>query len=178
MMASRAALPSAQTIPKTANATLAALASSAATGLTAIEARRRLASEGANEVAEKKRQPLMVFARKFWGLSAWMIELIALLSYVLHETADLGVALSLLLVYAVLSFLQEQRASAAVDLLRRRLQVMARVLRDGTWNSCPARDLVRGDVVRIRAGDFVPADVQIVSGHLQVDQSALTGESR
>ncbi|KAF0097420.1 MAG: ATPase [Rhodospirillaceae bacterium] len=107
-----------------------------------------------------------------------MIELIVLLSFILHKWADLWVALSLLIVNAVLSFLQEQRSSAAISALRRRLQVTARVLRDGAWLAVPAPTLVCGDVVRVRSGDFVPADVQIVEGALQVDQSVLTGESQ
>ncbi len=107
-----------------------------------------------------------------------MLELIAGLSFVLHKWTDLWVALAPLVVNAVLSFLQEQRASAAVTALRRRLRVTARVLRDGSWSGIPARELVVGDVVRVRDGDFVPADVQLFEGTLQVDQSALTGESR
>jgi plasma-membrane proton-efflux P-type ATPase len=138
----------------------------------------RLVREGANEVAEKRVHPLADFARKFWGLSAWMIELIALLSFILHKYTDLAVALGLLLVNAVLSFLQEQRATAAVAALRRQLQVTARVLRDGNWRALPARELVPGDIVRVRTGDFILADVQVLGGEVQVDQSALTGESQ
>jgi P-type E1-E2 ATPase len=107
-----------------------------------------------------------------------MIELIALISWLLGKYIDLWIALALLIVNAVLGFLQEQRASAAVKALRRRLQVTARVLRDGEWRSCAARDLVAGDIIRVRSGDFVPADVKVVDGDLQVDQSVLTGESR
>jgi H+-transporting ATPase len=107
-----------------------------------------------------------------------MLELIVLISFILQKHADLWVALSLLLVNAVLSFVQEQHASAAVAALRARLQIMGRVLRDGRWQAAPARVLVPGDVVRLRAGDFVPAGVQIIDGALGVDQSALTGESR
>jgi len=158
--------------------TLSTLGSTAGAGLASSDAQARLAAEGANEVLEKRTHPFLGFARKFWGLSAWMLELIAALSFVLHKRADVAVALSLLVVNAVLSFFQEQRASAAVSALRRRLQVTARVLRDGSWRSIPARELVRGDVARVRTGDFVPADVQLLDGDLHVDQSALTGESR
>jgi H+-transporting ATPase len=147
-------------------------------GLSTGEARARLAREGANEVAEQPSHPVRRFAKKFWGVSAWMIELIAVLSFVLHKYMDLSVAAGLLIVNAVLSFLQEQRASAAVAVLRQQLQVSARVLRDARWQTIPARELVAGDVVRVRAGDFVPADVTLSEGALQVDQSALTGESR
>jgi len=147
-------------------------------GLSSTEAKSRLERDGPNEVPEKKSHPFLSFARKFWGLSAWMLELIAVLSFVLGKTADFWIALALLVVNAALSFLQEQRASAAVAALRRQLRVTARVRRDGHWTSLPARELVCGDVVRVRTGDFVPADAEIAEGTLQVDQSALTGESR
>ncbi len=146
-------------------------------GLTTAEAEARLQRDGANEVPEKRAHPLLRLAKKFWGLSAWMIELIALLSFVLHKRADLAVALALLVVNALLSFLQEQHASAAVATLRQKLRVTARVLRDGQWSSLPARELVAGDLVRIRMGDFVLADLELVDGELRVDESALTGES-
>jgi magnesium-transporting ATPase (P-type) len=141
-----------------------ALGSSAESGLSAREAGVRLQRDGANEVPEKKRHPVLLFLGKFWGLSAWMIELIAVLSLILHKRADFLVALSLLVVNAVLSYLQEQRANAAVAALRQQLNVLARVLRDGTGATVPARALVRGDVARLRAGDFVPADLQSSTG--------------
>ena len=147
-------------------------------GLVTAEASTRLAKDGPNEVPEKRSHPVLRFAKKFWGISAWLIELIAVLSFFLHKRADMWIAVGLLVVNAILSFFQEQRASAAVKALRRKLQVSARVLRDGTWTTVPARELVTGDVVRVRAGDFVPADVQLFDGRLHVDQSALTGESR
>ncbi|MHB8354660.1 MAG: plasma-membrane proton-efflux P-type ATPase, partial [Burkholderiales bacterium] len=156
---------------------LVELQSRADVGLTHREAALRLQREGPNEIPEKKRHPLLSFIKKFWNLSAWMIELIAILSFIIHKTLDMWIALSLLVVNAILGFAQEQRASTAVAALRSQLQVMARVLREGTWQTLPARELVKGDVTRIRAGDFVPADLQIIEGVLQVDQSALTGES-
>ncbi len=146
-------------------------------GLTGREASARLEREGPNEVPEAPSHPLLRLLGKFWGLSAWMLELIAGLSLVLHKLADFWIALALLVVNALLSFFQEQRASAAVAALRQRLQVTARVLRDGAWKPVPARELVTGDVVRVRAGDFVPADARVVEGDLRIDQSALTGES-
>jgi plasma-membrane proton-efflux P-type ATPase len=147
-------------------------------GLSGAEAAARLSRDGPNEVAEKRTHPLARFAAKFWGVSAWMLELIVILSFLLHKTADLWVALALLLANAVIGFLQESRATSAIEALRSRMQVMARVLRDGNWQPIAARELVRGDVVRLRAGDFVPADVQLAEGQLRIDQSALTGESR
>jgi plasma-membrane proton-efflux P-type ATPase len=157
--------------------TLKALHSSSETGLSKAEAGLRLTKDGPNEVPEKPIHPVLRFAKKFWGLSAWMIELIAVLSLVLHKRADLCFALALLVGNAILSFLQEQRASAAVVALRKKLQVTARILRDSSWQLVAARELVTGDIVRVRAGDFVPADLQLCDGALRVDQSALTGES-
>jgi magnesium-transporting ATPase (P-type) len=157
--------------------TLAALNSNRENGLSSREAATRLLRHGCNEVPEKKRHALLIFLKKFWGLSAWMLELIALLSLILNKRTDFWVALSLLIVNAILSFIQESRATAAVAALRRQLNVAARVLRDGTWALVPARTLVPGDIVRIRTGDFVPADLQLIDGSLQIDQSALTGES-
>jgi H+-transporting ATPase len=162
---------------RSAAESLVALAAGA-DGLSSDEARKRLAEHGPNALPEPQSHLLLNFARKFWGLSAWMIELIAVVSLILHKWADLWIAVALLVVNAVLSFLQEHRAAAAVSALRSRLQVTARARRDGAWQAISARLLVPGDVVRVRTGDFVPADAQIMSGTLQVDQSALTGESR
>ena len=146
-------------------------------GLAAAEARSRLARYGYNEIPETKDHPLLRFLAKFWGLSAWMLELIMALSLALGKYSDLAVVGALLLVNAVIGFAQETRTAAAVALLRRRLQIAARVRRDGAWTMVPARELVPGDVVRLRAGDVVPADVRLLEGELAVDQSALTGES-
>ena len=158
--------------------TLTSLDARAQRGLDGGEAKARLLVQGANEIPERRRRPLLRLAKKFWGLSAWMIEAIIVLSLVLHKHADVYVALSLLVVNAVLSFFQEQRGEAALAALRHRLQVTARVLRDGAWRALPARDLVTGDVVRVRAGDCVPADLQLFDGTLRINQAALTGESQ
>jgi H+-transporting ATPase len=147
-------------------------------GLTDAEAQAQLARDGPNEVAPRRTHPLARFAAKLWGLPAWMLEAIALLSLALRKWDDFWVALALLAINAVISFLQEQRASAAVDALRQRMQVTARVRRGGVWRALAARELVRDDAVRLRAGDFVPADVRVLDGTLRVDQSTLTGESR
>jgi plasma-membrane proton-efflux P-type ATPase len=162
---------------QTADDTLAALRSNRDAGLAKADAQARLAKQGPNEVPERPSHPILRLAKKFWGLSAWMIELIAVLSFFLHKRADGWVALSLLVANALLGFFQEQRASTAVKALRSKLQVNARVLRDKSWQAVAARELVTGDVVRVRSGDFVPADLQLLDGALHVDQSALTGES-
>jgi plasma-membrane proton-efflux P-type ATPase len=146
-------------------------------GLSSAEAAERLRKYGPNETPEPKPHALLSFLRKFWGLSAWMLELIAVLSFVLGKRADFWIALALLVVNAMLGFLQESRAAAAVASLRHHLSMLARVRRDDVWQTVPVRDLVPDDVVRLRAGDIVPADAQVIEGALEADQSALTGES-
>lgn len=146
-------------------------------GLTKEEVEKRIKQFGFNEVLEKKENPLIRFAKKFWGLTSWMLELTMLISLILGKYLDLYIIGALLLFNSVLGFLQEEKASGAIESLKKKLQVNARVQRDGKWSTVPARELVPGDVVRIRAGDFVPADLKIIDGKLEVDQSALTGES-
>ena len=145
-------------------------------GLKSAEVEDRLRQYGFNEIPEKKPKPLVTFAKKFWGLTAWMLEAIIVLSLFLQRYADFYIVTGLLVFNSVLGFLEEQRASRAVEALKERLHVNSRVLRDGVWKVVPAKELVPDDVVRIRSGDFVPADVRIQS-ELEVDQSALTGES-
>jgi len=176
MQPARAKAPEAATVPVADP--LAALHVNAASGLTRAEVDTRRKEHGFNEVAEHKPHPVLVFLGKFWGLSAWMLENIMVLSAVLRKYPDLAVVGTLLVVNAVVSFLQEHRAAGVVAALRRRLQVSARVLREANWQLIPARELVPGDILRVRPGDIVPADVQLLTGALTLDQSALTGESQ
>jgi plasma-membrane proton-efflux P-type ATPase len=158
--------------------TLAALTVNPDTGLAGAEVDVRRKQNGYNEVAEQKGHPVLKFLGKFWGISAWMLELIMVLSVVLGKYSDFAVVGALLVVNAALSFMQESRAAGVVAALRKRLQVNARVRRDSNWQVVPARELVPGDIVRVRPGDIVPADVKLLTGALSVDQSALTGESK
>ncbi len=158
--------------------TLAALKVKPDTGLTHAEVDVRRKEYGYNEVAVKKEHPVRAFLGKFWGMSAWMLELIMVLSAYLRNYSDLAVVSALLIVNAVVSFVQERRAAGVVETLRRRLQISSRVLRDTNWQVVPARELVPGDIVRVRAGDVIPADAKLLTGTVSVDQSALTGESK
>lgn len=108
---------------------LAALRVDAQTGLSDAEVEARLRQYGANEVPEQKVHPLGEFLKKFWGLSAWMLELIIVISWLLGKCADLVIVSALLLVNALARLVQERRASGVIDTLRRRLQVTARVRR-------------------------------------------------
>jgi H+-transporting ATPase len=161
----------------TADDVVSVLATDTGVGLKTTDAEDRLRRFGANEVSEKKTHPLLSFLKKFWGLTAWMLELIIILSWILHKTADVYIVGGLLIMNSIISFLEEQKASRAVEELKTKLQIQARTLRDGAWTLVPARELVPGDILRIRSGDFIPADLKILNGALAVDQSALTGES-
>lgn len=158
--------------------TLAALHVNPDVGLTHAQVETQRKEHGYNEVAETKGHPALRFQRKFWGISAWMLELIMILSAVLGNYTDLAVVGVLLVVNAVLSFTQEQRAAGVVKALQKRLQVNTRVLRDSKWQVITARELVPGDIIRVRSGDIIPADVKLLTGAMSLDQSALTGESK
>ncbi|NNN00647.1 MAG: plasma-membrane proton-efflux P-type ATPase [Acidimicrobiaceae bacterium] len=147
-------------------------------GLSAVEAARRLAVNGPNAIAEVRENRLAAFAQKFWAPVPWLLEVTVVLELILGNLVQAGVFALLLVFNAVLSATQEGRAQVAVDLLRARLDVNARVLRDGQWTLVRASELVVGDVVHVRQGDLVPADLTMSDGLVELDQSALTGESQ
>ena len=147
-------------------------------GLSQAEATQRLVRFGPNEIVEKKANPLLKLLTYFWGPIPWMIEVAVVLSGVLRHWPDFFIILVLLLANATVGFTEEHSAGKAIDALKAQLAVKARVRRDGTWVTPPARELVPGDVIRLRMGDIVPADARLLGGDgIQVDQSALTGES-
>ena len=151
---------------------------SSADGLTQAEAQKRLSQYGPNEIAEKKTNAILKFLSYFWGPIPWMIEAAVILSAVARHWPDFGIILVLLLGNAVLGFWEEQQAGDAIAALKAKLATKARVRRDGNWVTPPARDLVPGDVIRLRLGDIVPADARLLDGdEVSVDQSTLTGES-
>ena len=150
----------------------------AKTGLSSEEVARKLQKYGPNEIPEKKISPYRKFLGYFWGPIPWMIEIAAVLSIIIQHYEDFALIFTLLIVNAVVGFWQERKADNAIELLKKRLAPKARVLRDGTWHEIPSKELVPGDIVRVRLGDIVPADVKLMKGdYLLADESALTGES-
>ncbi len=146
-------------------------------GLTQAEATKRLAQYGPNEIEEKKTNALLKFLRYFWGPIPWMIEVAVVLSGVVRHWPDFFIILLLLVANATIGFWEERQAGNAIDALKARLAIKARVQRDGKWITPPAREVVPGDVIRLRLGDIVPADARLLEGdEISVDQSALTGE--
>ncbi len=147
-------------------------------GLSQEEAKLRLQQEGPNLLAEKKEHPLLKFFFYFWGPIPWMIEIAAILSAVLHHWADLYIISVLLLVNGLVGFFEEFQAGNAVAALKKRLALKSLVKRDGNWTEIESAQLVRGDLIRLRLGNIVPADATLIEGdYLTIDQSALTGES-
>ena len=147
-------------------------------GLTQAEAQKRLTQYGPNEIEEKKSNELLKFLSYFWGPIPWMIEAAVILSAVARHWPDFGIILLLLLANAVVGFWEEHQAGNAIAALKATLAIKARVKRDGKWITPAARELVPGDVIRVRMGDIVPADARLLEGDpVEVDQSALTGES-
>ena len=150
----------------------------AAEGLSDAEATRRLAQFGENTLAEHRVGVIERLAHFFWGPIPWMIEVAAILSGLLRHWDDLSIILAMLFINAGVGFWQEYKADNAIELLKRRLALQARVRRDGVWKDIEARLVVPGDLVLVKLGNVVPADLKLVDGaYLSVDQSALTGES-
>ncbi|MGD1082702.1 MAG: plasma-membrane proton-efflux P-type ATPase [Candidatus Sulfotelmatobacter sp.] len=147
-------------------------------GLSQAEAQKRLTQYGPNEIEEKKTNPFLKFLTYFWGPIPWMIEAAVILSGVVRHWLDFFIILLLLVSNAVVGFWEEHQAGNAIAALKAKLAIKAKVKRDGKWITPAARELVPGDVIRVRLGDIVPADARLLQGDpVEVDQSALTGES-
>jgi H+-transporting ATPase len=146
-------------------------------GLTSAAAQAALREHGPNAIEQARRHPVADFARKLVGPVPWMLEGALVLELTLEKWIESAIIAFLLLFNATLSAAQERRARAALAALATKLEVNARVLRDASWRTLPAREVVPGDVIRVRVGDFVPADLRVRDGTILVDQSSLTGES-
>ncbi len=147
-------------------------------GLSEEEAAKRLTQYGYNEIKEKEEPLWQRIFRRFWGPIPWMIETAALLSAIVQKWDDFIIIAVLLLVNAGLDFFQEHRALNALRALKQRMTAEIIVLRDGEFRTIPSRELAPGDIIKLRIGNIVPADVQLLKGdYLLIDQSALTGES-
>ena len=147
-------------------------------GLTQEEAEKRLLQYGPNEIVEKKINPFLKFLSYFWGPIPWMIEVAVILSAIARHWPDFGIILTLLVANAVVGFWEEHEAGNAIDSLKAKLAVKTRVKRGGKWVNPAVKELVPGDIIRLRLGDIVPADARLLEGDpVEVDQSALTGES-
>jgi H+-transporting ATPase len=147
-------------------------------GLTDADAKKRLTQYGPNELTEKKTNLFLKFLSYFWGPIPWMIEVAVILSGVVRHWPDFFIILLLLVTNAVVGFWEERQAGNAIEALKAKLAIKARVKRDGKWADLPAKEVVPGDVIQLRLGNIIPADARLLEGdEISVDQSALTGES-
>lgn len=146
-------------------------------GLASSEASARLARLGLNAIEEKKAHPLAQYLSRYWGPMPWLLEIAIVLAAFLGHVTESVIIFLLLSINAVIGFMHQRNASKALELLKKRLAVNARVLRDRNWQTIDAIKLVPGDIILVKLGDIVPADVKIVRGNLSVDESSLTGES-
>jgi H+-transporting ATPase len=146
-------------------------------GLTESESKQRLQEFGFNEVTETKRNPALQFLSRYWGPMPWLLELATVLSVILNHYLEAGIIFSLLTINTIIGQMQSRGSQLALEALKKKLAIKARVLRDGNWKTKEAREIVPGDIISVRLGDIIPADAKLLSDELSIDQSALTGES-
>lgn len=146
-------------------------------GLSDSDAGKRLDIFGSNEIAEKKTNPFLDFLLRYWGPMPWLLELAMALSFILRHYLEGVIIFLLLTINAVIGHVHSRGSQKAVELLKKKLAVKAKVLRDKKWAMMESKELVPGDIITVGLGDIVPADSKIISGELSIDQSALTGES-
>ncbi|KAI9917888.1 hypothetical protein PsorP6_012695 [Peronosclerospora sorghi] len=133
-------------------------------GLTSHEAEKRLAEYGPNKLPEEKVNKLTLFLGFMWNLLSWAMEVAAILSIVLLDYADFALILFLLLLNACIKYFEELQAGDAVSALMGQLAPEAKACRDGEIKNIPADLLVPGDVLRVRLGDVIPADLNFLKG--------------
>ncbi|MBS1525323.1 MAG: HAD-IC family P-type ATPase, partial [Bacteroidetes bacterium] len=163
---------------KTVKEALSELKVNPETGLSNSEIGERQNAYGLNEVPQEKQSMIWMFLKHFSGLTAIMLEITIVVSFFLRKYADVYLISGLMLFNAVIGFLQQRKAAKMVQGLKKDLQVSVRVLRNRNWLQVFGNQLVPGDIVRIRTGDFITADAKIIEGDAAADQSSLTGESR
>ena len=151
--------------------------STSTNGLTENEAQRRINESGYNELSEKRKNPFADFLGRYWGPMPWLLELTMALSYIIGHYLEVGIVFGLLTLNAIIGFHHTRSSLKALELLKKRLAIKAKILRNGEWVVKDAREIVPGDIIQVGLGDLVPADAKIVAGEVSVDQSALTGES-
>jgi Ca2+-transporting ATPase len=148
-------------------------------GLPKQEALARLAAHGPNELPEAPPvSPLTLFFAQFQSLIVWVLIGAAIVSGALQEWLDAAAILAIVVLNAILGFVQEYKAERSLAALKKLSTTTARVIRDGVLRSIPARELVPGDLIQVEAGDHVPADARLVyATSLRTQEAALTGES-
>ena len=153
--------------------------STAASGLSATEAEKRLEADGKNRLSKGRGEsPLRVFLRQFESPVTLLLLFATAVSFLMQDTTDALIIFAIVLFSAVLSFFQEYRAGVAVEELLKVVGDKVTVCRDGKEREISAEELVHGDVILLRVGDLVPADCYLLEASgLTANESALTGET-
>jgi len=146
-------------------------------GLSDSQVKNRLTIFGPNEIVEKKNNLLLEFLLRYWGPMPWLLELAMALSFILRHYLEGIIIFVLLTLNVIISHMHARGSQKAIELLKKKLAIKAKVLRDGEWVTEVAGEIVPGDILVVKLGDIVPADAKIISGELSLDESALTGES-
>jgi Ca2+-transporting ATPase len=148
-------------------------------GLSEVEARKRLEKYGLNVLKEtKKRTPFMMFLDQFKDFMIIVLIVAAIVSGIIGELSDTIAIVVIVVLNAIVGFVQEYRAEKAMAALKKMAAQTATVIREGTPLDIPASELVPGDMVTLEAGKIVPADMRLIEGaQLKVEEAALTGES-
>jgi H+-transporting ATPase len=148
-----------------------------ADGLSDSEVKRRIEKYGKNEIVEKQQNSLLEFILRYWGIMPWLLEVAMGLAFALNHYFEGIIIFSLLSANAVIGQIHSRGSQKVMDLLKKRLAVKSKILRNKKWSEKDVKGIVAGDIISVKLGDIVPADAKIISGELSVDQSALTGES-
>jgi H+-transporting ATPase len=146
-------------------------------GLNDADVQTQRKQYGFNEIPVKQVGPVMGTLKRMWGPIPWLLEAAMLFELFLGKIPQAIVVFLLLVFSAVIGEIQEKRAKKAIGYLHQQLQISVRTLRNGIWQTMLSRELVPGDIVHVKVGDIVPADVEIINGNASVNESALTGES-
>ncbi len=148
-------------------------------GLSSAEVQRRLSQHGYNELQEKKKIPAwLLFLHQFKDFMILILAAAAVLSGIMGDLTDTIIILVIILLNAIVGFIQEYRAEKAMDALKKMTVTQAHVIREGKPSIITSTGLVPGDIVVIEAGNVVPADIRLIETHsLRIDESSLTGES-
>jgi H+-transporting ATPase len=146
-------------------------------GLSDSEVRKRFEIFGYNEIVERRKNLFLEFLLRYWGPMPWLLELAMGLSFILRHYLEGIIIFVLLTVNAIIGHMHSRGSQKAVELLKKKLAIKAKVLRDGKWIMKDAKEIVPGDIISVGLGDIAPADAKVIGGELSVDESALTGES-
>ena len=147
-------------------------------GLTQESARKKLIVDGPNEVPEPRFNFYKEVLKRLWEPSAWILEIALLIELVLGKYIQAFFVIAMLLFSAFTGAIQLKRANKVLHSLSNKLSPISSVKRSGKWIKIPAKELVVGDVISLKQGDIIPADVEVLTHSISVNESSISGESK